>query len=174
MENKDRTSIYPSEEVVLEELRQQRSIQKDSIGALDGKLATLFGVNGAIFSIFLAGVGIAKLRFTGAMLIAVIVAAMFLFLGFLSALIAYWTRYYRFDPSPSVLVKDYLIRPSKTYDAKLTGAISQICADIAEAYRVNQMILEAKANLIKFCLTFEAVGLTLVAVILIISLLRGG
>lgn len=175
MENQDpkKESLYPSEKVVLEELRQQRGYQNNTIDALDRKLATLFGANGTIITIVLAVLGIAKIDFKWVLIFSP--AIVLLLLGFVFAVLAFWPRTWLYNPSPKALLEDYLMRKPSTEDEdSQPGSISQICADIREAYEYNEKALKGKSSLFKLSLGFEGSGMILFVIYLIIYSLIGG
>lgn len=175
MENQDKKSepIYPSEEVVLEELRQQRGYQNNTIDALDRKLATLFGANGTIITIVLAVLGIAKIDFKWMLIFSP--GLVLLLLGFVFAVLAFWPRIWWYNPSPKALLEDYLMRkPGTQEEDSQPGSISQICADMQEAYENNEKTLKGKSSLFKLSLGFEGSGMILFVIYLIIYALIGG
>ena len=173
MGDTNKESIYPSEEVVLEELRQQRMYQSNRIDALDKKLATILGANGTIVTIVVALLGIAQVDSKWILFFSP--ALLLLLLGFVFAVVAIWPRTWLWNPSPKALYDDYLGRPPGTPDAYAkTGSIAQIVADIWKAYENNEGILRSKSSWLKVSLICEGGGLPMVVFYLIVYVLIGG
>jgi len=166
-------SIYPSEREVLEELRQKIALQTNVIDAIDRKLATILGATGTIVSIVGAGLSIAKLQPKAIWLLSP--AILFLLLGFLFSILAFWPRGWYFNPSPEVLLEDYLKRKPETPTVNsTTGSVAQIAADIRSAFEKNRKEVYLKSRLLKWSLVFEGLGLGLAVILLVIIASTGG
>ncbi len=136
-----------NQDVVLQELSNQRSLQLSVLNFLDTKSGILIAVDTAIILFLLND-------FEGSYLGIVIPFGCFLLSLGLSFL-AIWPRKYKFNPSPQALVTDYLFR--KPNDKKSEASL-QIISDMNEAYKFNERSVQSKRKGFKFGLIFFTIG----------------
>lgn len=132
-------------EVVSSEFDALRTLQADSIQALDTKAGVVLGFAGTIMAVLavMQRADTTWLSIVGFLLIAV------------AAGLGVWAmlpRDFHYWPKPSVLLNDYML---KDPDAPTTGSREQILADKVNAYEQNEKILAGKARLV----TWSAVSL---------------
>ncbi len=147
-------SPHPSIDVVLQEMREQRCIQDDSIQALDAKTGTLAGFLGVLLALV-----VGKLYFEHPLEALLSTLCLVGFVGaLLSAIRGFSVKDWRYDPSPDVLLEDYLFRHPTLQQGGKAGSKAQIVADQREAYRRNQGVLLGKAKQIQGAMQFLFVG----------------
>lgn len=135
---------YPSEREVLAELYEHRRMQLHALDKVSGKLMFLCAVNGCLFLFTIV------VHVQGWVSIAPCV-------GFLLALLGSLVYRIAMNPSPKILLEDYLKRaPSSPLPT--IGCLAQICADITEAYRKNKAPLKFLAWCVRLTGIFTAVG----------------
>lgn len=132
-------------EVVSAEFDALRTLQADSIQALDTKAGVVLGFAGTIMAVLavMQQTDTTWLSIIGFLLIAV------------AAGLGVWAmlpRDFHYWPKPSVLLNDYML---KDPDVPTTGSREQILADKVNAYEQNEKILAGKARLV----TWSAVSL---------------
>ncbi len=161
---------YPSDHVVLEELRLQRTNLTRVIEALDNKLVILLGINGVITSLTVALLGLSNIELKWVF----VPPTVLLLAGFVLAVCAFWPRKWAYHPSPKSLMEVYIKVSPKTYKKGKTGSVAQIAASVRAACEEIQAALKAKTTLLKISLVFEGAGVVLIGVYFIIYVIVGG
>jgi len=165
---------YPSDRVVLEEIRLQRANHDSVFESLDRKLATVLGANGiiTIISILLSFV---QGRTANPKWVLILVPpVVLLLLGFIFSIVAIWPRTWYWNPKPRVLCEDYLKRKPETLKQEEPGTVAQIVADIWSGYEKNENTLKGKVKWLKVSLACEGTGLVLFVAYWIVYILIGG
>jgi len=146
----------PSLDIAFAEMTSLQQFQSSANKGLDKKAGMVLFFSGTILAI-LAGnrnesVVFGFVEFFG---------SIFLLLSVFLSIWAFWVRSFRYDPKPSVLLKDYMFRePNKEGD----GAKEQILADKVDGYQQNEKIIITKVNRLKIAATFLGVGVAFVTV----------
>lgn len=135
------------------EIDALRTFQVHTIEALDTKAGVVLGFSGTILAVFAAIQGSEQTTFS---LIGFILLCAAVIMG----VVAMLPRSYRFDPKPSVLLNDYMLRPPNTLT---TGAREQILADKVEAYSNNETRLNMKAGFVNAAVICLGLGILFVS-----------
>lgn len=170
----EKEPLYPSDRVVLEELRLQRANHDSVFESLDRKVATVLGANG-IIAIISTLLGFVHGSTTNTEWVLILVPpVVLLLLGFIFSVVAIWPRTWYWNPKPKVLYEDYLHKKPETLKKEETGSIAQIVADIWNGYEKNENTLKAKAKWLKVSLMCEGAGLVLFVAYWIVYIKIGG
>lgn len=135
------------------EIDALRTFQVHTIEALDTKAGVVLGFSGTILAVFAAIQSSEQTTFS---LIGFILLCAAVIMG----VVAMLPRSYRFDPKPSVLLNDYMLRPPNTLT---TGAKEQILADKVEAYSNNEARLNMKAGFVNAAVICLGLGILFVS-----------
>jgi hypothetical protein len=168
---------YPSDRVVLEELRLQRASQDRVFETLDQKSATVLGANGIITIVSVAA---AVLQFIkGSSMkpnyeLLLLFPVILLLLAFIFSVFIIWPRTWFWNPKPKVLYEDYLKRKPETLKQEEPGTVAQMVADLWSGYEKNEKTLKAKSKWLKVSLAFEVTGLSLFVAYWLVYILIGG
>lgn len=117
-----------------------RAFQSDAIQTLDTKAGVILGFSGTILAVFVTATktDLTCLAINGFVLLAAAVV-----LGILAMM----PRDFRYNPKPSVLLNDYMLREA---DAATNGSKEQILADKVKGYEENKVMLDQKAAQVKW------------------------
>ena len=138
-------SPYPSDRIVLEELRLQRFSQDKVFETLDHKSATVLGANGIITIVSIAT---SVLRFYQGDAtkprceFALVFSIILLLLALVFSIVIIWPRPWFWNPKPKVLYEDYLKRNPETLRQEEPGSIVQMVADLWKGYENNEKTLK--------------------------------
>lgn len=125
-----------------------RTFQSDAIQTLDTKAGVILGFSGTILAVFVTA---AKADLTCLAINGFVLLAAAIVLGVLAMM----PRDFRYNPKPSVLLNDYMLREP---DAATNGAKEQILADKVKGYEENKVMLDQKAEQVKWSAICLGIG----------------